>query len=308
MEAVAASGLAEVAVIADASPEIARQALASAPGARVVASFEKLLEEELDAVVIATPSALHAEQSVAALRRGLAVFCQKPLGRTAAEARAVVEAARRADRLLGVDLSYRHTRAVDAIRERFASVGKVYAVSLVFHNAYGPDKAWFYDPKLAGGGCVMDLGIHLVDLALWLLGSPRVERVTSVLSQKGARVRGREVVEDYGAAQLELSTGTAVQLACSWRLPAGCDCVIEASFYGSEGGASFRNVNGSFYDFRAELYRGTSREVLVEPPDAWGGRAAVEFAARLARGQRYDPAAEEFVSVAEVLDRIYAGG
>jgi predicted dehydrogenase len=154
----------------------------------------------------------------------------------------------------------------------------------------------------------MDLGIHLVDLTLWLLGSPPVERVASVLSQKGARLRGREAVEDYGAAQLELATGAAVQLACSWRLPAGCDCLIEASFYGSSGGASFRNVNGSFYDFRAELYRGTSREVLVEPPDAWGGRAAVDFAARLLRGQRYDPDAEELIAVAEVLDRIYAGG
>jgi predicted dehydrogenase len=206
-----------------------------------------------------------------------------------------------------VDLSYRHTRAVQAIRERFGELGKVYAVNLVFHNAYGPDKPWFYDPKLAGGGCVMDLGIHLVDLALWLLRSPRVERVTSVLSQKGARLRGREAVEDYGAAQLELSTGAAVQLACSWRLPAGCDCVIEASFYGSAGGASFRNVNGSFYDFRAELYRGTSREVLVEPPDAWGGRSAVAFASQLAAGRRYDPDCEELISVAEVLDRIYSG-
>jgi predicted dehydrogenase len=308
MEAVAASGLADVVAIADASPEIARKALESAPGARVVPSFEKLLDEDLDGVVIATPSALHAEQSIAALRRGLAVFCQKPLGRTAAEVRAAVDAARRADRLLGVDLSYRHTRAVQAIRERFAEIGKVYAVNLVFHNAYGPDKAWFYDSKLAGGGCVMDLGIHLVDLALWLLGSPRIERVASMLSQKGARLRGRDAVEDYGAAQLELSTGAAVQLACSWRLPAGCDCVIEASFYGSSGGASFRNVNGSFYDFRAELYRGTSREVLVDPPDTWGGRAAVDFAAQLAHSRRYDSAADEYVAVAEVLDRIYAGG
>jgi predicted dehydrogenase len=273
----------------------------------VLAGFDELLEQDIDGVVIATPSALHAEQSIAAFRRGLAVFCQKPLGRTAAEARAVVDAARGADRLLRVDLSYRFTRAVEAIRCRFAALGPIHAANLAFHNAYGPDKPWFYDPALSGGGCVMDLGIHLVDLALWLLGSPRVDRVASVLSREGKRVRGREVVEDYGAAQLELASGAVVQLACSWRLPAGCDCVIEASFYGRSGGASFRNVGGSFYDFRAEAYRGTSRDVLVEPPDAWGGRAAVEFATRLAGGLRFDPECEELVAVAEILDRIYAG-
>jgi predicted dehydrogenase len=101
--------------------------------------------------VIATPSALHAEQAIAALDRGLAVFCQKPLGRDASETRAVVEAARRADRLLGVDLSYRYTRAAAALRDevRSGALGEVYAVDLVFHNAYGPDKPWFYDRRLA---------------------------------------------------------------------------------------------------------------------------------------------------------------
>jgi predicted dehydrogenase len=307
MEAIARSGAAEVAAITDAAPEVARSVLESVPGARIVPGVAALLEQDLDGVVIATPSALRAEQSVAALRRGMAVFCQKPLGRTEAEVRAVLETARAADRLLAVDLSYRCTRAVQAIRARFGELGEVYAANLVFHNAYGPDKPWFYDVRLAGGGCVMDLGIHLVDLALWLLGGPGVEKVASSLSQKGRRLRGRQAVEDHGAALLELSTGCSLQLACSWRLAAGQDCVIEASFYGSAAGASFRNVNGSFYDFRAELFRGTAREVLVEPPDSWGGRAAVEWATRLATGERFDPHAGELAAVAATIDRIYAG-
>jgi predicted dehydrogenase len=307
MEAIARSGHAEITAIADAAPEIARQALESVPGARLVSGFGPLLEEDLDGIVIATPSALHAEQSIAALRRGLAVFCQKPLGRTEQEVRAVIAAAREANRLLGVDLSYRYTRAIEAIRARFDELGHVYAVHLAFHNAYGPDKPWFYDVHLAGGGCVMDLGIHLVDLATWLLRSPSVTRVASVLAQGGKRLRGRESVEDYGSALLEFSTGCSVQLACSWRLSAGRDCFIEASFYGTRAGASFLNVNGSFYDFRAELFRGTAREVLVEPPDAWGGRAAVDWAARLAAGHPFDPQADELATVAATLDRIYAG-
>jgi predicted dehydrogenase len=233
MERIHQSGAAEVAAIADASPEAAQAALGSAAGARLVSGFGALLESDLDGIVIATPSAQHAEQAIAALRRGYAVFCQKPLGRNAAEARAVIEAAKAADRLLAVDLSYRFTRGVAAIKRLVdgGDLGEVYAMNLVFHNAYGPDKPWFYDPRLSGGGCVMDLGIHLVDLALWTLGFPAVARVTSQLFAGGRRLARGTACEDYCAAQLELSTGAVAQLACSWKLSAGQDCVIEASFF-----------------------------------------------------------------------------
>jgi predicted dehydrogenase len=180
-------------------------------------------------------------------------------------------------------------------------------VDLTFHNAYGPDKAWFRDPALSGGGCVMDLGVHLVDLALWALDFPAVEGVAAHLSAGGARLGPRpDRVEDHAVATLELAGGAVVRLACSWHLHAGRDAVIEAAFYGTEGGAALRNLDGSFYDFRAERHRGTAQEELSAPPDAWGGRAAVDWAARLAQGgARFDPAAERLVDVARVLDRIY---
>lgn len=310
MEAIRTSGLAEVAAIADSAPDVLANVALTSPRARSLSALDELLDIDVDAIVIATPSALHREQAIAALGRGKAVFCQKPLGRTAGETREIVEAARRANRLLAVDLSYRFTAGMRAIRELIAAgeLGRVYAVNLVFHNAYGPDKAWFYNPKLAGGGCVIDLGIHLVDLALWSLGFPRVERVTSRLFARGEPLGDREqAVEDYAVAQMELGTGTTVQLACSWHLQAGRDCVIEASFYGTKGGASFRNVNGSFYDFGAERMRGTSRETLTAPPDEWGGRAALDWARRLADGRGFDPQVEELIDVARALDAIYQG-
>jgi predicted dehydrogenase len=185
-------------------------------------------------------------------------------------------------------------------------LGRIYAVDLLFHNAYGPDKPWFYDPVLSGGGCVMDLGVHLVDLALWSLDFPKVADVSGRLFASGAPLRDRPGrVEDYAVATLELESGAAVQLACSWKLQAGCDAIISAAFYGTEGGAALRNVNGSFYDFTAELFRGTAREVLAAPPDDWGGRAAADWAVRLAAGARFDPDSERLTEVARVLDRIY---
>ena len=308
MEAIAADGCATVAAIADAAPDAAAQAADAAPGACVVGSLDALLDLGLDGLVIATPSALHAPQAIAALERGCAVFCQKPLARTAAESRRVVDAARAADRLLGVDLSYRHTAGARAVRDlvRDGALGDVYAVDLVFHNAYGPDRAWFRDPALAGGGCVIDLGIHLVDLALWTLGWPAVRRVDGRLYARGrALADPARQVEDHAVATLDLATGATVRLACSWYLSAGQDAVIEAAFYGTEGGAALRNVDGSFHDFVAQRFRGTARETLAVPPDAWGGRAAVAWARALASGARFDPAVERIVDVAAVLDGIY---
>ena len=308
MEAIVAAGAVETVAVADPSPECVAEALKLAPGAQVVPDLDALLASDLDGLVIATPSALHAEQSIAALERGVAVFCQKPVGRTAGEVRGVVEAAHKADRLLGVDLSYRFTAGAQAIRQvvRAGELGRVFAADLTFHNAYGPDKPWFYDPAQAGGGCVLDLGVHLVDLALWALDWPQVADVSAQLYAGGEPLAGRaDRVEDYAVATITLDTGAVLRLACSWKLQAGVDAVIAADIYGPAGGAALRNAGGSFYDFTAERFAANSRWTLASPPDDWGGRAAADWARRLAHGERFDPEAERLVEVAAVLDRIY---
>jgi predicted dehydrogenase len=282
LEAIEASGLADVAGVADpALPE-------------ALDSLDELLALDLDGLVIATPSALHAGQAIAALGRGLPVFVQKPVGRTAAEVRTVVDAARRHDLLLGVDLAYREAEAFRAARAAVCdgALGDVFAAELVFHNAYGPGKPWFRDPELAGGGCVIDLGIHLVDLAVWTLDlDPHVVQ---------SRLAGAPV-ETWATAQLD-----HVRLTCSWNLHAGQEAQIEAVFYGTEGGVRVANVGGSFFDFRCDQLRGTQRETLVEPPDAWPGRAAVRWLERLAAGEGFAAAeGDQLVRVAEILDRIY---
>lgn len=309
MEAMLASGLVEAVAIADGAPEAVAEALKLAPGAQPVASLDAMLDLGLDGVVIATPSALHADQAIRALDAGAAVFCQKPLGRDAREVGAILESARRGDRLLAVDLSYRHTAAMQHIKPLIGSgaLGPIRAIDLVFHNAYGPDKPWFYDPALSGGGCVMDLGVHLVDLALWTLDFPAIEVVEATLLTPDGRLRrSQNEVEDLGFATLHLAGGTVVRLTCSWRLHAGRDAVIEASFYGRDGAAALHNVDGSFYDFTAERFTGTARETLATPPDPWGGRAAVAWVEQLARTPHFDESANSLLAVSEALDRIYA--
>lgn len=300
-------GAAEIVAVADPDPACRARARAIAPAARALVDYDALLACALDGVVIATPNALHGEQVERALARGLAVFCQKPLATTAADTARLVAAARRADRDLDVDLSYRHVRAMRAVRRlvRSGAIGAVYAADLAFHNAYGPDKAWFADRRLAGGGCLLDLGTHLADLLLWTLEFPALTGVSARVFAGGQPLRGAEAVEDHVIAQLDLAGGIVARLACSWHLSAGCDAVIEASFYGTGGRATLRNVDGSFHDFVAEEAHGTRAAVIEDGPDAWGGGALLAWAQRLATGGRFRPETGELIAVARLLDAIY---
>lgn len=310
MQAAAESGLADIIMITDPSLDCISEASKIAPGSRQVSSFEDTINDPgVEGVVLATPSALHMEQSVQAFRMGKAVFCQKPLGRNAGEVRAVIKAASIANKLLGADFSYRYTSAFKRIHSIIQSgeLGKIFAVNLTFHNAYGPDKRWFYDLKLSGGGCVLDLGIHLIDLMLFALDFPGVEKVKSNLYAKGVSAKGKEVVEDYANVLMELENDITAQLSCSWNLQAGCEAIIEASFYGTNGGVAMKNINGSFYDFVGVRHWGTKMETLVYPPDAWGGRALVDWIHQLSIDSVYKEDAENFIKSAEVLDRIYGG-
>jgi predicted dehydrogenase len=281
-----------------------------APEAVVGGDLRALLDRRPDGVVIATPSALHAAQSIEALAAGAAVFCQKPLGRDAPETAAVVQAARRADRLLGTDLSYRHAAAFIALRDLIQGghLGHVHAMDLTFHNAYGPDKPWFRDRRLSGGGCLIDLGIHLIDMALWSLAAEDLRCVSAHVRAGGrplSRDRDPHAVEDFALATLQTSQGTVIRLACSWNLPAGRDAVIGIEAFGTRGGGAVANVDGSFFDFAAWHHQGTSSRQLVAPPDDWGGRAGAAWAARLRGGAGFDPEAERLVTLARVLDDIY---
>jgi predicted dehydrogenase len=309
MESILATGLAKDCFICDPSTEMIAAARGFATHLTAVDTFQQLLDLAPDGLVIATPSAFHADQSIQALERGIAVFCQKPLGRNRAEVAAVLEAGRRNDRLVGVDFSYRHTAGMQQIRGMICSdaIGRVYAIDLTFHNAYGPDKPWFYDVAQSGGGCVMDLGVHLVDLLLWATDFPTVRTVSADLFTAGHRMTARrDQVEDYAAVTLGLATGTVARITCSWKLHAGRDAIIDATFHGTEGALAFANVDGSFYDFTAEIRRGTSRTALTTPPDSWGGRAAQAWVRQLASRPAYDPEIDGVEAVADVLDKIYS--
>ncbi len=312
MQAAQRAGVAIVAAIADRDRAAAHRVAAEVGCDQVCAGLEELLQPtrdlDLDGIVIATPTALHARQTTSALDAGLPVFCQKPLGRTAAESAQVVEVARRQDLLLGVDMSYRYLTAVQEAlaRLRAGEIGQPHAAELTFHNAYGPDQEWVRDARLAGGGALIDLGCHLLDLARLFLGELEVRSVHADLFAAGRRLPADpRQVEDLALAQLTLASGPALRLACSWWLPAGTDAVIEATFLGAGGALRIANVAGSFYDFGAQLIHGRQVQAIAHPPDEWGGRALIAWAAQLGASPRFDADIEHQVGVARLIDRIY---
>ena len=301
------SGVADIVLITDPSEDCVKQALGIVPAAKAVKSFnEAIADKSIHGVVIATPSGIHKQQAVAALESDKAVFCQKPLGRTSEEVEKVLKAARKANRLLGVDFCYRYIAAFQMITHiiRSGELGKIFAVDLKFHNAYGPDKPWFYDLKQSGGGCVLDLGIHMVDLMLYGMDFPEVKKLKSRLYSKGVKTKKNEV-EDFAHVVMDLENDTTAQLSCSWNLQAGREAEIEATFYGTNSSLSFKNINGSFYDFHALRYWGTKTEVLAGPPDAWGGRALTRWIRNLAADTGFNKEAECYLPSSEVIDRIY---
>lgn len=323
LDAIASDSRVDVAALADMDATRLRAAQLAYPEAILAPDLAALLDAGVDAVVIATPNSCHASQAVACFEAGVPVFCQKPLAIDAADTRRVLEAASRADRLLGVDYSYRHVHGMAELKQRIADaeLGQILAIDLRFHNAYGPDKAWCLDRRIAGGGCLLDLGVHLVDLALWLQDSPVMNVVGSRLFANGrpfvSRCLERDIrdsgaaelseqgVEDLAFAELMQQNGALVRITCSWNAQIGRDADIGMDIFGARGGASWRNVGGSFYDFELDICHGTHAERIGTYPDDWGGRALSAWVSRLWLDRSFNAEALQIARGAELIDRIY---
>ena len=308
LEAISKCGKSSIVAICDASEKSALQAAGDIENCKVISTYHELINSDVDGVIIATPSAKHAEQVRIALQHGKAVFVQKPLALDAASSRELVALAQKHNCLLKVDFSYRYTHAMKAVKQVIDSgeIGEIFSADLIFHNAYGPDKEWYYDVTKSGGGCLTDLGIHLIDLLYWLQPDACVASHFCRLYKNGQPISGGDkVVEDFAVADLTLNNALNAHIACSWNLNAGKEAVIEASFYGTKGGVQFKNINGSFYNFEANLLKGTETIPLENSSDDWGGRAGVEWAEQLSRGNSFDPTNTEYINVAETLDLLY---
>ncbi len=305
---IARDDLVRVVALVDPSAEACENTRTWAGDAEVVTDPDRLDPDWVDGVMISTPSALHAAQAVALLERGLPVFVQKPLGVTAAETRHVLDVAAARDLPLECDLCYRHLRSAVALREQLdlATVGRPFYLEACFHNAYRPSALWSAEPALAGGGALMDLGIHLMDLTLW--ASDQCATVRNVDLRCGGRPLGDDEVEDFARVDLVLEDDAEARLVTSWDASTGRDARIEVTIYGDNGTLVLSNRNGSFFHFDLWRHFGTWSDALAaDDDDRWQAGPLVRWLRRVRAGAGYvEPPGVRHT--AALLDAAYATG
>jgi predicted dehydrogenase len=202
--------------------------------ARVTTDWEALaVDPEVDAAIVGTPNALHAPQSIALLRAGKPVLVEKPMATSVAACDAMIEASRAAGAPLMVAHCWRFRADVIAVRDRVAAgeLGEVVKTrGYGVHANWGPS-GWFTDPELAGGGALVDMGVHAIDTARFLLGDPEPGAVCATV---GTRY-GTYGVDDDAILLISWSQGTNSIVESGWwhRHAEGMEADTEV--YGTEG-------------------------------------------------------------------------
>jgi predicted dehydrogenase len=273
------------------------------PDLATFTDYEALIETAgLEAVVISTPTYLHATQGRMALARGIHALVQKPIARNGAEADALLDTAAAGDARLLVDYSYRYTPAAQAARAAVEAgrLGTLRSVQARFHNIWGPPGGWFFDRERAGGGALMDLGVHMIDLPLYLLGFPPAG-ITAAHLWRGDGPPGAEV-EDFATLTGTIG-GAPFHCEVSWQVPLP-QTEISLTLYGTEGTLAWHNLDGSFFDFAAHLGHHQWDEPLASGPADLRGDTLRAFVAACAASD--PPELTPYRRVPALLDAAYA--
>ncbi len=197
--------------------------------------YHQMLEQEsLDIVSVCSPNAFHAQMTIDALQAGAHVLCEKPMALTYADAQAMIAASQRAGRSLTVGFHMRHQPEMQAVKQMIVDgqLGEVYyaKASMLRRNGIPGYGSWFTNKDLAGGGAMMDIGCHMLDLSLWMLGHPKPLTVTAnVYAKFGPRAKGlgtwgidhfpagaRCDVDDLATAFIRFEGGITLLLEVSW--------------------------------------------------------------------------------------------
>ena len=255
----------------------------------------------VDAVLVSTPNHTHASLVLDALERGKHVLCERPLAPSSEDTERLIRAAESAGLQLMVAMNLRYRLDLRAIRQFVASgeLGELILIRSLWLTRINrrPNRGWRLDGASAGGGVMMDLGVQALDVALWLLGYPEVERVS-------ARTHPASAVEDTAVALLALEDGTTVQVEVSWELRDERDRqsldVLGTS--GSAGTDPFRVL--------LELETGLSDvtpPLDVDEPGLYNASYRQEWAEflRIVRGERPLEVQREQVALMRVVEACY---
>ena len=229
----------------------------------------------LDAVGIAVPNKFHAPLTIAALKQGLHVLCEKPMAMTVAEARRMNAAAARTGLNLMIDFSHRFTAEAAALKCQVEAgvVGDIYFGRTVWHRNRGIPGlgGWFGIKELSGGGPLVDIGVHMLDLALWFMGYPDPVAVMGSTYDKIAvpiarRARKKFSVEDLACGMIKFDNGATLVVESSWALNQPGQDRIATTLCGDKGGLSYKHKAGGGWE--ADLYTDERGDLYTKRLDA----------------------------------------
>jgi predicted dehydrogenase len=278
--------------------------------------WRKLVEQpDLDIVDICTPNRTHTAIAVAALAAGKHVLCEKPLATTPAEVRSMIDTANRANRLLMAAQHYRFDPASQQMKA-LIDAGMLGHISYIraqwLRRRLLPPRPTFIEQRLSGGGAVLDIGVHVLDLAYWFLGAPEPVSVTAFTAAKlalredlsslwGDWDRQRFDVEDFGAGFVRFASGSVLTLEVSWLAFQPERELIRLQCFGERGGLVWPDgivvgeTNRTPWDLKAH-----------EAPRGFGHQEEIrQFAAAVRDGSPSPVPAAQTLNVTRILEAFY---
>ena len=278
------------------------------------ADYRKLVASDVvDAVSVCTPNNTHMPIAIAALKAGKHVLCEKPIAMNAAQARRMVEAGKEARRLLMTAQSARYGAEARFVKQLADAgrLGDIYFGKATWLRRSGIPRGWFQDIEQSGGGPLIDLGVHAVDLMWWIMGHPKpAAAFGTTFAQLGPRGEGmgswgvnynprKFSVEDFVAGIIRFQDGRALSIDISWA--AHTADMYWLRLFGSKAGVQLQPELVIF---------GTEAKTMVDARPHLGRvdayAAEIEhFANCIQRGEEPISPASQAVVVMEMLDAIY---
>lgn len=289
---------------------------------------ELLANPEIDAVSIAVPNILHMPVTLAALEAGKHVLVEKPLCRNAEEGARMVEAAATSGKVLGVSFQRRTRHDVELVRQAVANgeLGRIYHAKCWWMRRQGIPGlgSWFTSKEAAGGGPLIDLGVHVIDMAMHVMGNPKVHAVSgATYAEIGPTGRGgwpgtgrfrltddqRFEVEDLATAFVRLADGATLTVDTSWAAFTEKKDDFGIQLFGSLGGARIESVEYSQTD-TLRFFKDCGNTTMDCAPRviATESHANItrDFVDAIVNGTPMSPSGQEGLERVRLIDAIYA--
>src|SRR5690625_1077666 len=305
----------EVTAIADVVIESAQEVAELYHIPHVFDSYEDMLAEvELDAVSICIPNKFHKDATIAALEAGCHVLCEKPPALNAKEAQLMMETAKKTGKFLTYGFNYRHSKEVEIAKSMIdaGEMGDIYAARVQAIRRRGiPGWGVFTNKELQGGGALIDIGVHMLDTALYLMGYPEPEIILGkthqqIGHQKGVGLLGEWdyknfSVEDMAVGMITFKNGASLMLESAFAANVEKNDVMQVSVMGDQGGADI---------FPLKMYR-EQHNTLIDVTPAYPpkidvyNREITRFVDSCLEGETPLSTPEQGVIIQKIIDAIY---